>query len=121
MNIFLQILIAVLLLAGATLMALAGIGILRLPDLFLRMHASSKGPSLGVACMLIAAAFYFQNITVTTKVTLTTAFIFLTIPVAAHMLSRAAYARNIPQWKNSVLDEGKGKIAAPTENTHNKA
>ena len=111
--------ICALMLAGAGFMGLAGIGILRMPDLFTRMHASTKGASLGVALLLIAAALYFQDLSVGTKALLTIAFIFLTAPVAAHMLGRAAYAKNIPLWKNSVIDEGRGKIASRDEDVHN--
>lgn len=107
------VLVSVLLIGGAGFMALAGLGILRMPDLFTRMHASTKGASLGVALMLIAAAVFFQDLTVGTKAFITTAFIFLTAPVAAHMLGRAAYAKNIPLWRESVIDEGRGKICAP--------
>ncbi len=105
-----QILVAACAIAGASFMALAGLGILRMPDLFTRMHASTKGASLGVALLLLAVALAFQDISVATKALLTTAFIFLTAPVAAHMIGRAAYAKNIPLWKNSVIDEARGKI-----------
>jgi multicomponent Na+:H+ antiporter subunit G len=96
--------------AGALLMFLAGLGILRMPDLFTRMHASTKGASLGAALLLIAASLFFQDLTVTTKAIVTAVFIFLTAPVAAHALGRAAYARKIPLWHKSVLDEARGQI-----------
>lgn len=95
---------------GAGLMALAGLGVLRMPDLFTRMHASTKGASLGLALLLAAAVLAFAELGVATKAVLTSVFVFVTAPVAAHLLGRAAYARNIPLWKNSVLDEGRGKI-----------
>jgi len=109
----LQILVAACAIVGASFMALAGLGILRMPDLFTRMHASTKGASLGVALLLLASALAFQDLSLATKAFLTTVFIFLTAPVAAHMLGRAAYAKNIPLWKNSVIDEARGKIASP--------
>ncbi len=105
-----------LLVLGSALMFLAGLGILRMPDLFTRMHASTKGASLGVALMLIGSAFYFAELAVVTKALVTTAFIFLTAPVAAHLLGRAAYAKKIPLWDHSVLDEGRGHIGEAGEN-----
>ena len=96
--------------AGSLLMFLAGLGILRMPDLFTRMHASTKGASLGAALLLISASLFFQDLTVSTKAIVTTVFIFLTAPVAAHALGRAAYARKIPLWDKSVLDEARGQI-----------
>jgi len=103
--------VAAMLVLGALFMLLAGIGIVRMPDLFTRMHAATKGASLGVGLMLVAAAIHFGELGVATKAIVTTAFIFLTAPVAAHLLGRAAYAKNIPLWKNSVADEGRGKIS----------
>lgn len=102
---------------GAFFMALAGIGILRMPDLFTRMHASTKGASLGVALVLLAAALYFRDLSLGTKALLTIIFIFLTAPVAAHMLGRAAYAKKVPLWEGSVRDEGRGKIVGDDEET----
>lgn len=101
----------VLLVVGAALMALAGLGLYRMPDLFTRMHAATKGASLGVGLMLIAAAIGFGELAVATKALVTTAFIFLTAPVAAHLLGRAAYSNKTPLWDRTVIDEGQGKIA----------
>lgn len=109
--------ITVFVILGALLMFLAGLGILRMPDLFTRMHASTKGASLGVALLLIAAALVFGELAVVTKALVTTAFIFLTAPVAAHLLGRAAYSRKIPLWEESVLDEGRGHIGEREVNT----
>lgn len=106
-------LILPLLFVGVALMVLAGLGILRMPDLFTRMHASTKGASLGVAVLMIAAALYFQDLGVTTKAIITTLFIFLTAPVAAHMLGRAAHARRIPLWEHSLVDESPKVDPAP--------
>jgi multicomponent Na+:H+ antiporter subunit G len=102
--------VLVLIALGSILMVLAGLGILRMPDLFTRMHASTKGASLGVALLLAAAAIHFGALPVVTKAIITTAFIFITAPVAAHVLGRAAYARRIPLWKHSVIDEARGHI-----------
>ncbi len=108
-------LIVPLVLLGAFLMFLAGLGVVRMPDLFMRMHASTKGASLGVALLLIAAALKFQDLSVVTKALITAAFIFITAPVAAHVLGRAAYARKIPLWDHSVIDEGRGHIGEEEE------
>lgn len=103
---------AVLLVLGAAFMFLAGLGIFRMPDLFTRMHTSTKGASLGVALILLAAAIFFRDLTVGTKALMTVVFIFLTAPVAAHMLGRAAYARKVKLWEESIMDEGRGHISS---------
>jgi len=100
------------LLLGAFLMFLTGLGLYRMPDIFTRMHAATKGASLGVALLLLAAVFVFREPMVVTKGLVTIAFIFLTAPVAGHLLGRAAYARRTPLWEHSVIDEGRDHIAA---------
>jgi multicomponent Na+:H+ antiporter subunit G len=101
-----------LFLGGAFLMLITGIGLLRMPDVFMRMHAAAKSASLGVAMLLLGAALVFGEPGVTTKAVVTIVFIFLTAPVAGHLLGRAAYASRTPLWEHSVMDEGRGKIAA---------
>jgi multicomponent Na+:H+ antiporter subunit G len=100
-----------LLLAGASLMFLTGLGLVRMPDIFTRMHAATKSASLGVALLLLAAALVFQEVIVVTKSLVTIAFIFLTAPVAASLLGRAAYAQRTALWEHSVMDEGRDHIA----------
>jgi multicomponent Na+:H+ antiporter subunit G len=100
-------LILVLIVLGTFFTFIAGFGVLRMPDIYTRMHASTKAASLGAGLMLIAAAFYFQEVGVITRIVLTTVFIFLTAPVAAHMLGRAAYLMKVKQWEGSVIDEAK--------------
>lgn len=103
--------LAPLLLLGTFLMFLTGLGLVRMPDIFCRMHAATKGASLGVALLLLAAALYFRETIVVTKALVTIAFIFLTAPVAASLLGRAAYARRTPLWRKSLIDEGRDHIA----------
>lgn len=103
--------VATLLVLGAFMMFLTGLGIYRMPDVFTRMHAATKASSLGVAFLLLAAILVFRDPVVLTKASVTIFFIFLTAPVAAHLLGRAAYARRTPLWEHSVIDEGRDRIA----------
>lgn len=103
-------LIVALVFAGTFLMLLTGLGLVRMPDVFTRMHAATKAASLGVALLLIAAALHFGQTGVVTKALATVVFIFLTAPVAASLLGHAAYARRTPLWDQSVLDEGRDHI-----------
>ncbi len=105
--------IVTLLILGNLLMLLAGIGLVRMPDVFIRMHASTKGASLGVSLLMIAAALYFQELGISTKAIITITFVFLTAPVGAHMLGRAAYCRKTPLWEHTVIDEAKGRLGLP--------
>ena len=80
-----------LLTAGALLMLLASIGILRMPDVFLRMSASTKAATLGVILILLALAIHFDRVGVTARALGIIFFVILTGPVSAHMIARAAY------------------------------
>lgn len=95
-----------LLICGTGFMTLAAVGIVKMPDLYTRMHASSKAASLGVCLVLIAAAFHFQQVEAATKVLITIFFIFLTAAVAAHLLGRASYRLKVKQSASTHVDEG---------------
>lgn len=103
-----EILSAILLLIGAVFMFVAGIGILRMPDLYTRMSATTKVATLGVGSTLLAAAVYFGELGITSRALATIAFVFLTAPVAAHMIGRAAYFGDVPLWSGTVVDELSG-------------
>jgi len=96
---------AVLLVVGSLFMLLAGLGVLRLPDLFMRLQAATKASTLGVSCLLLGAAVHFQELGVTTRALLIIGFFFLTAPVGAHMIARAGYAMGVPLWEGTLTDE----------------
>lgn len=98
-------LVAVLLLAGAVLALLAGIGLLRFPDVFARMHAATKPAALGLLCVLVGTAVALQDATATAKLLLVAVFQFVTIPVGAHMIGRAAYRSGTEVHPDTVVDE----------------
>ncbi|MCA1734264.1 MAG: monovalent cation/H(+) antiporter subunit G [Acidobacteria bacterium] len=102
-----QIAVGTMMLIGCTFLLLASIGIIRMPDLFMRMSASAKAGTLGIGCMLIALMLHFRDGAVVTKSILVISFFFLMSPVAAHMIARAGYIVRVPLWKHSVVDEAK--------------
>ncbi len=85
-----EIIIAILLLLGGFFALIAAIGVLRLPDVLTRMHASTKAGTLGSSLVLIGCAVYFGETTVTVRVIAIILFLMLTAPIGAHMLGRAA-------------------------------
>jgi multicomponent Na+:H+ antiporter subunit G len=97
-----------LLLIGASFLLLAAVGLVRMPDLFTRMSAATKGTTLGVGCMLLAVGIYFPGIGITTRALAGIGFFFVTAPVAAHMIARAAYFVGVPLWEGTVRDELRG-------------
>ncbi|HSE90735.1 MAG TPA: monovalent cation/H(+) antiporter subunit G [Candidatus Binatia bacterium] len=96
---------AVLLMIGATFLLAAAIGVLRMPDLFTRMQTATKAATLGISCILIAVALYMEDLGVAIRAFFTVVFFFLTAPVAAHMIGRAAYFIGVPLWKGTMVDE----------------
>lgn len=100
---------ALLLLIAGVLMLLAAVGVLRMPDLFTRMQASTKAASLGSATALLAVALHFGELAVVVRALLAIAFIFLTAPVSAHMIGRAAYFTGVKIWERSVIDDLEGR------------
>lgn len=99
---------AALILVGSVFSLLAAVGLLRMPDLYMRMQAAAKSSTLGVSCIVVAAALQFGETAFTTNAVLVVAFLFLTAPVAAHMIGRAAYFSGVELWTRSVIDEMQG-------------
>ena len=97
--------IAALVLMGGFFCFVAGLGILRLPDVLIRMHASTKAGTLGAGLILGAAAVHFGDTTTTTRAVAAILFLLLTAPVAAHMIGRAAFKVGVPLW-NTKIEEG---------------
>ena len=100
-----SLLAALFFLAGATLALLAAVGVLRMPDLFTRMQASTKAATLGLGCLLAGLALSLPELSVIIRAGTIAAFVMLTTPVAAHVIARAAYLTGVPLWKHSVVDE----------------
>ncbi|NSW86337.1 MAG: monovalent cation/H(+) antiporter subunit G [Syntrophobacteraceae bacterium] len=96
---------AIFLIVGSTFIFIAGLGMLRMPDLFMRMSASTKASTLGVGFLLTALAFKFTQLDIVSRAVAVIVFVILTAPVAAHMIGRAAYIAGVPLWYRSVIDE----------------
>jgi multicomponent Na+:H+ antiporter subunit G len=110
-----DIISAALIVIGGAFMLLAGVGVLRMPDLFMRMQAATKAATLGAGCMLLAVAVHFGELTVVARALLVIAFVLLTAPVAAHMIARAAYSVGTPLWEGTITDEVRGQRQPPVE------
>jgi multicomponent Na+:H+ antiporter subunit G len=95
-------------LSGSALLLLAALGILRMRDVYTRMQAGTKASTLGIVLLLLSLAIRFAAVDVTVLALAGIAFFFLTTPIAAHMISRAAYFVGVPLWDRTVIDELKG-------------
>jgi len=101
----LQYLAAVAVLSGAVFGLLAAIGIVRLPDLYTRLHAASKAGVVGTGLILIAVALISTDGAVILRAILGIFFLLLSTPIAAHLLARAAYkAGELPTVATTIED-----------------
>lgn len=96
-----QVLIAI----GLLLILITGVGLLKLPDVFSRMHAASKTTSLGLTFVFIGTAFLHGTFEAGWKLVFATAFLLFTQPVAVHVLARAAHSAGVPLWDSTLWDE----------------
>lgn len=98
---------AVLILIGAIFSLISAIGNVRLPDVYTRSHAASKSSTLGVLCALLGTLLYFliSDGYFSIRLILGIFFVFLTAPVAAHMICRSAYRHHVPMTESTVQDE----------------
>jgi len=99
-----EILTVLILSAGLFFMVVGCFGLYRMPDLFCRMHATSKATTLGLALILVATFVHLGFAAVGLKAVLAILFAFLTAPVGAHLISRAAYQRGIKLHDGSITD-----------------
>jgi multicomponent Na+:H+ antiporter subunit G len=95
----------VLFIAGATLGLLAGVGVLRMPDVFTRMQASTKASTLGLGCLLAGVALRNPELSFAVRAAVIGAFMLLTTAVSAHVIARAAARTGAPIWKGTMVDE----------------
>lgn len=98
-------LVALLLALGAGFVLLAAVGLLRLPDVYTRMHASTKPATLGVSLIVSALALHTNDLGIAVRSCLVVLFFLGTAPVAAHRLGRAAYRAGVPRWSGTVHDD----------------
>ena len=99
----------VFLLLGALFSLIAAVGVIRLPDLFSRMHAASKAGAVGGGLILLAVALVSFDLAVALRAIVGVVFLLLTTPVAAHLLARASYRTSDQSLVNMPVDELKSK------------
>ena len=88
----LDYLLSFLILTGAIFIFIGSLGLVRLQDFYTRLHGPTKATTLGVGCLLIASSVYFSAYAAGLSLheILITIFLFITAPVSAHMLAKAA-------------------------------
>jgi len=104
-NAVVDVLSAVLLVAGSALALIAAIGLFRMPDAYSRIHVATKPATLAVVFTVGAAVLRVPGLAPTTKLLLAVLLQFWTAPVASHMLGRAAHAAGLRPAEPWVVDD----------------
>lgn len=95
----LEIILAILIILGGFFTLVGSIGLFKLPDFYMRLHGPTKASTLGVGAILIASSVYFSSKSgdISLHEVLVTLFLFITAPVSAHLMAKAAIHIKVKQ------------------------
>lgn len=105
MNLLFDLLAALCLLIGLSFFLVGAIGVVRLPDVYHRLHAATKSSTLGIMGLLLAAAFHLGTTGVGVKALAVVGFLFVANPVGSHLLAKASLRARAPMWEGTLGDE----------------
>ena len=112
----LELVLSALVLLGGFFAFVAGLGVLRLPDVLIRMHATTKAGTLASGLIMVAVALGFGDAPTIARAVVIVVFLLLTAPVAAHMIGRAAVRSGTPLWPRTRIDpEARRLLGLPEE------
>lgn len=114
-----ELLISLLIVIGAGFTFIGSLGLLRLRDFYMRLHGPTKATTLGVGSLLIASTIFFshQEPGLSLHEVLVTLFLFITAPVGAHLMARAALhlrLKSVAKLPSDHLLDGQAAIAPDT-------
>ena len=112
-----DLLSALLVIAGGFFLIVGGLGLVRLPDLFTRLHAAGVGDTLGVGLFVLGFMFLVDLGSVTVKLALVLLFLLLTGPVATHALAKAALHGGLRPIASELPAPGSPSEVDPPWNT----
>lgn len=100
-----DIISAAFLLIGALFMFISALGMIRLPDFYIRNSASTKAVVLGVLLILLGVGIHYNDIIIFIEIFAILFFIFLIAPLAAHIMARAAIITKVEFWEKTILKD----------------
>ena len=99
--------LSILVLVGAFFVLVGSFGLVRLPDFFTRLHAPTKATTLGLGCLLLASiAWFSRDGQLSLHEVLISLFLFLSAPVSAHLLAKAAFHTGLKPWTEAESTTG---------------
>jgi multicomponent K+:H+ antiporter subunit G len=118
----LEYFLSFLILTGAIFTFIGSLGLLRLKDFYTRLHGPTKATTLGVGSLLLASSVFFstRDAGISLHEILITLFLFITAPVSAHLLAKAALHLNLHSLAKTPAQEADEKEALNTEATKTK-
>lgn len=105
----------VLVLAGALLMLIAAVGVVRLPDVLCRSHAVAKALTLGIFLLLLGYWVHLGDQQTAFKILLAIGFQLITIPVASHLVGLLSLQKNLPRWRHRPMDDHRGAATTTSQ------
>ncbi len=96
-----DVIVSLFLVGGGIFTLIAGIGVLKMPDILIRMHATTKAGTLGVGLMVMSLCFHFSQSGVIIRAIGILIFLVMTAPAAAHVIGRSAYGSGIKLSKKT--------------------
>ena len=99
-----------LIIVGLLVMTLGVYGMIRMPDIYTRLHAASKSAFLGVVSIAVAAMLVGDTASIM-RLVLLSLLLMITTPMASHMIGRAAYLHNERMSSPGALDESGHRLA----------
>lgn len=112
-----EILTVVVVAFGVFFIVVSSVGLVRLPDLYTRVHAAGKAGTLGIVGVLLGVGIYYTanlNVAIVARMVALIAFFFLTAPVAAHMLERAAFLTGVKPMEGTAPNDLAGRYDPET-------
>ena len=97
-------------LGGVLFLVVAAVGVLRLPDAFTRMHAATKAGTLGAGLVVLGSALALRGGEAIGLAVATLLILLATVPLASHLLGRAAYTSGAPFWRGTARDALEGTL-----------
>lgn len=108
-----EILTTLLLISGGMMCFAAGLGLVRMPDVYIRMHAATKAGTLGIGFIALAIMLVVPELDVVVKAGLVAVFMITTAPIGSHLIGRAAFRTGSPFSKMTVIDPPTAEYCSP--------
>ncbi len=109
MSLIFETICSILILVGTAFIFLSAVGLVKMPDLYMRTSVTTKSSTLGLGLVLLGTAMFFAEVSVIARAVLIILFVFMTAPVASHMIGRASFLDGVPLWSGTKINHLEGK------------